>query len=67
MSAHEQRIELDPLLSPEEMCRDAGISMATWRRNWRHHLPIVRISPRRIGVRRSAWRAALEQLIEGVA
>lgn len=66
MSQREQRVELDPLLSPEEMCRDAGISMATWRRNWRHRLPIVRISPRRIGVRRSVWRAALEQLIEGL-
>ena len=67
MSEREQRVELDPLLSPEEMCRDAGISMATWRRNWRHRLPIVRISPRRIGVRRSVWRAALEQLIEEAA
>jgi hypothetical protein len=67
MSEGPQRVELDPVMSPEAMCQDADISMATWRRNWRHKLPIIRISPRRIGVRRSAWGAALEQLTEEVA
>lgn len=51
----------DPVLTPDAMCADAGISRATWNRNWRHRLPIVRVSARRIGCRRSAWRAALEQ------
>lgn len=49
----------DPILSPEQMWTDAGISPATWQRNWRYKLPIIRISARRIGCRQSAWRAAL--------
>jgi hypothetical protein len=56
--------EKDPILSPEMMCEDGNISMATWRRNYRHKLPIIRISPRRIGARQSAWRKALEQKTE---
>ena len=59
--------EKDPILSPEEMCEDSNISMATWRRNYRHKLPIIRISPRRIGARRSAWLKALEQNTERAA
>lgn len=59
--------EKDPILSPEEMCEDGNISMATWRRNYRHKLPIIRISPRRIGARRSAWLKALEQNTERAA
>jgi hypothetical protein len=51
----------DPILSPEEMCRDAGISMATWRRVYRDKLNIVRMSPRRIGARRSNWHRVLEE------
>jgi hypothetical protein len=54
------KAEIDPILSPEEMWTDAGISPATWHRNWRRRLPIIRISQRRIGCRRSAWLAALE-------
>jgi hypothetical protein len=57
----------DPILSPEEMCEDGNISIATWRRNYRHKLPIIRISPRRIGARRSAWLRALEQNTERAA
>lgn len=56
--------EYDPILSPAAMCEDADISMATWQRRWRHKLPIVRLSPRRIGCRRSNWRKALEEQIE---
>jgi hypothetical protein len=56
--------EQDPVLTPEEMCRDANISMATWVRHYRHKLPIIRLSPRRIGVRRSAWLRTLEQNTE---
>jgi hypothetical protein len=52
--------DLDPILSPEEMWTDAGVSPSTWQRNWRHKLPMIRVSARRIGCRRSAWRAALE-------
>jgi hypothetical protein len=49
----------DPVLSPQEMADDAGISLITWRRNYRDQLPILQISPRRIGCRQSQWRAAL--------
>jgi hypothetical protein len=38
-----------------------GVSKATWFRVWRHRLPIIQLSDRRIGVRRSAQQAALEQ------
>ena len=55
----------DPIWSPETMCQDAGISLSTWRRVYRNQLPIVRISAKRIGARRSAWRHALEQRTEG--
>ena len=54
----------DPILSPEMMCEDANISMATWRRTYRDKLPIIRISPRRIGARQSVWRQTLEQNTE---
>jgi hypothetical protein len=58
--ARDNGAELDPILSLEDMWTDAGMSPATWRRNWRHRLPMIRISARRIGCRRSVWRAALE-------
>jgi hypothetical protein len=54
----------DPILSPQEMCEDASISMATWRRNYRHKLKIIRLSPRRIGARQSNWRETLEENTE---
>ncbi|MCE3247478.1 MAG: hypothetical protein K0R41_1303 [Geminicoccaceae bacterium] len=57
-------IEKNPILSPEAMCEDGDISMSTWRRNYRFTLPIIRISPRRIGVRQSDWRKALEEATE---
>jgi hypothetical protein len=56
----------DPILSPEEMCEDGNISMATWRRTYRQHpkLKIIRMSPRRIGARQSNWRETLEENTE---
>jgi hypothetical protein len=51
----------DPILSPAEMAEDGNISVATWNRNYRHRLPVIQISPRRIGVRRSAWLRALAE------
>jgi hypothetical protein len=57
----------DPILSPEAMCDDAGISMSTWRRHYRHKLPIEHLSPRRIGCRQSKWRAALKSEREQAA
>ena len=54
----------DPVLSPAECCEDAGIGITTWKRVYRHKLPIIRITPKRIGVRRSDWRKALEQRTE---
>jgi hypothetical protein len=57
----------DPILSPEEMCEDANISMATWRRSYRNKLRIIQLSPRRIGARQSNWRQTLEQNTAGGA
>jgi hypothetical protein len=58
----------DPVMSPREMCQDAGVSMATWRRTYRKPLAVagalIRLSPRRIGARQSKWREALEQNAE---
>jgi hypothetical protein len=54
-------MDFDPILSPSDMCGEAKISLATWRRQFRNSLPVVRISPKRIGVRRSDWLAALAQ------
>jgi len=53
--------QLDPVMSPREMEEEAGISRATWNRQFRHVLPVVRLSSKRIGVRRSHWLAELER------
>jgi hypothetical protein len=55
----ESAADLDPILSPDDMCKEAGISRATWERVFRHSLPITHLSPRRVGCRQSVWRAAL--------
>jgi hypothetical protein len=57
----------DPILSPKMMCDEANISLDTWRRVYRNKLPIIKLSPKRIGARQSAWRKALEQNTEGRA
>jgi predicted DNA-binding transcriptional regulator AlpA len=59
----------DPILSPQEMAADGGMSEATWYRNYRYHpdLKIIWISPRRIGARFSNWRRVLEAQTEGEA
>jgi hypothetical protein len=54
-------IPIDPIMSPAEMAVDAGISIATWYRHYRPKLPIIKISARRVGARRSEWLRALEQ------
>jgi hypothetical protein len=58
----------DPVLSPREMAQDANIALATWIRNYRHHpdLKILKLSPRRIGARRSNWRAVLDRQLQQV-
>jgi hypothetical protein len=51
----------DPILDFEFIKSDLGISHATWHRGPRQELPVVRISARRLGVRRSdylAWKQA---------
>ena len=51
----------DPLLSFKEIVADLGCSRATFHRTIRHQLATVRISAKRLGVRRSvydAWKAA---------
>jgi hypothetical protein len=50
----------DPILSPRDMCEDGDISKATWYRHYRLKLKIIRLSPRRIGARRSNWRSVIE-------
>jgi hypothetical protein len=50
----------DPILSPSDMCRDGRISKATWYRHYRPKLKIIRLSPRRIGARRSEWQSVIE-------
>jgi hypothetical protein len=52
--------DLDPIWSEKQMAADAGTSHSTWRRTWRHRVPMIRVSPRRHGCRRSVWRAILE-------
>ena len=60
------KTDQDPIMSPRAMARDAGISMATWVRNYRYHpkLKIIRLSPHRIGARRSNWREVVDQQTE---
>jgi hypothetical protein len=57
--------EKDPILSPQEMWQDAGFSKATWVRHYRKLLEqrglLIRLCPRRIGVRQSAWRNLLAE------
>ena len=55
----------DPILTPADMCSEAKISLSTWRRQFRHTLPVVRLSPKRVGVRASAWRAELARRTSG--
>ena len=50
----------DPVLTFEYIKADLGISHATFHRGPRRQLPVVQISDRRLGVRRSdyeAWKA----------
>jgi hypothetical protein len=50
------------------MADDAGISLATWHRNFRYdpRLKILQMTPRRIGARQSNWRQVLEGETGGV-
>jgi hypothetical protein len=57
----------DPVMCPAAMAEDADISLSTWYRHYRKRLPIIKISPKRIGCRQSAWRAALEAEAERAA
>jgi hypothetical protein len=57
----------DPVMCPAAMAEDADISLSTWYRVYRNRLPIIQVSPKRIGCRRSAWRAALEAGTERAA
>ena len=47
----------DPVLTFEYIKGDLGISHASFFRSVRHELPIMQISPRRFGVRRSDYEA----------
>jgi predicted site-specific integrase-resolvase len=57
--------QLDPVLSPAEACAELGISKKTWHRHWRHKVPVIQLSPGRVGVRRSDLLAALEARCKG--
>jgi hypothetical protein len=51
----------DPVLTFEFIKADLGISHSTFHRGLRRELPIVRLSAKRLGVRRSdyeKWKAA---------
>ena len=53
--------EPDPVLAFDYLIADLGCSKATFHRGPRHELPVVQISPRRLGVRRSdyeRWKAS---------
>ena len=55
----------NPILTPAEMAKDARISKATWHRRWRYDPRVVkaliRLSPRRHGMRQRKWRAILAE------
>jgi hypothetical protein len=51
----------DPVLPFSFIKADLGVSHATFHRSVRHELPVVQISDRRLGVRRSdyeKWKAS---------
>jgi predicted DNA-binding transcriptional regulator AlpA len=53
--------EPDPVLPFEYLISDLGCSKATFHRGPRHELPVLQISQRRLGVRRSdyeKWKAS---------
>jgi hypothetical protein len=47
----------DPVLDFAYIQADLGISKATFHRGPRHEMPVVRLSARRFGVRRSDYEA----------
>jgi hypothetical protein len=51
----------DPILSPDEMAADAGISPSTWVREYRYDpdLELFQLSARRLGARLSNWRSVV--------
>lgn len=52
----------DPVLDFKFIAADLGISKATFHRSVRPKLPVVQLSPRRLGCRKSdyeAWKAHL--------
>jgi hypothetical protein len=54
-------VERDPVLSFGFLIADLGCSKSTFHRGPRHELPVVQISPRRLGVRKSdfdRWKAS---------
>jgi hypothetical protein len=48
-------LDLDPFVTPAEIIDDLRVSRATFHRSLRYLLPFVRLSPRRLGVRRSVY------------
>ena len=53
--------EPDPVLTFDHLIADLGCSKATFHRGPRQELPVVRISERRLGVRKSdyeRWKAS---------
>jgi hypothetical protein len=60
-----QKLQHDPILSPADASKLIGVSKKTWHRHWRHKVPVIQLSPGRVGVRRSDLRAALQARCEG--
>jgi hypothetical protein len=55
----ESKVSFDPILTINEMCTDGRLSRDTFDRYYRRTLPMIWVSPGKLGCRRSAWRAAL--------
>jgi hypothetical protein len=60
-----QKLQHDPILSPADASKLIGVSKSTFIRHWQRRLPVLRLSPGRIGFRRSDLLAALEARCEG--
>jgi hypothetical protein len=55
-----ERTDTDPILNFNFMAAEAGLSLASFKRDLLPHLPVVALTEHRRGVRRSDWLALLE-------
>ena len=57
----------DPVLTFDYITADLGVSKATFNRSIRHKLPVVQLSPRRLGCLQSKYYEFKAALAEGAA